>query len=241
MMTVLLAGAWATTARADVDCSQFKNNTIRQTVNDNVVADGYTCIISVKGFVNGNLTQTGFGSVVIYGGINGNVYESGTGHISVVGGLVEGDLNESDVGNLMVRDGADVNGTLTETGPGRVDVVVSEGAVVKGDIFEYGAGQVYVTTESGSYEGTVFEEDIGNVILLVGEGTVFKGNAEENGNGSLIAEVNGLLEGNLVERGFGILETSGAGKLKGNTEYERPGGCSNSLAEFEGTPCVLIN
>jgi hypothetical protein len=130
---------------------------------------------------------------------------------------------------------------MVESGAGRVVVFVEDGGLLKGDIFESGTGPVYVTTDSGDFEGSVVEQDDGSVEILVGLGSSFKGDVEESGRGSLVAEIDGLFEGNLIEFDGGNLTTAGDGRVKGNSEHQLPGICNDSTAEFEGSPCVLIN
>ena len=127
-------------AYAQVNCNTFLNNTINRAVNQDVLASGYTCTIARTGFVNGNVIQTGEGSLVIRGVVNGGVSESGNGNVDVNGGNVGGDISERDAGNLLVRNGGSFNGTLEEAGGGYVKVTVTGGGANKGDIFETGAG-----------------------------------------------------------------------------------------------------
>lgn len=227
-------------ASAAVNCNTFPNNTITGSVNDDVIAVGYSCTIARTGFVNGNVTQTGAGRINVSGRVNGGVEEFGGGNVVVDGGVVEGDITEADAGSLIVRNGGSVNGLLSEAGGGDVNVTVTNGGVVKGDIVEAGLGNVYVATVTGNYEGSVVENDDGSIELTVGGGTAFKGGAEETGSGSLDAFIEGLLEGNLTELGAGDLLTEGPGTFKGNSEHQLPGTCTNSILDFQGAFCNLL-
>lgn len=150
--TTLALGLIASAAAA-VPCNTFPNNTVTGSVNDEVVADGYTCTIAPTASVNGNLIQTGAGGLVIRGRVNGSVSESGAGDISIRGGTVEGDVTEADLGNVIVRGGSTVNGLMEENGDGNVTVTVDTPGLVKGDVAENGNGGVTITATTGSYEG----------------------------------------------------------------------------------------
>lgn len=186
------------TATAAVNCNTFPNSTISGSVNDDVVAVGYTCTIASTGSVNGSLLQTGDNSLVIRGVVNGEVSESGNGNITIVNGTVGGSVSEADGGNITVRGASTVNGGLEEAGAGNVTVTVDVPGVVNADIFESGGGSVFVTASSGSYEGSIIENDAGNVNVTVGLGVSFKGGVEEFGPGGVTANVAGLFEGNPV-------------------------------------------
>lgn len=220
-----------------VNCNSFPSNTITGFVNDDVLAVGYNCVIGPNAFVNGNVTQSGIGSVIVRGRINGGVMETGDGSISVIGGNVQGEVSEADAGGIVVRGGGSVEGELTETLAGNVDITVQSGSVLKGNIIESGLGSVSVITASGDFEGSIEERDAGNVTVTVDIGTFFKGDLVEDLGGSVSIEVNGTFEGNASEFGAGNLNTFGVGLFKGNSEHELPGTCTNSITRFEGAPC----
>jgi hypothetical protein len=155
-------------------------------------------------------------------------------------GTVGGDCSEADQGNLVVRPDSFVNGTLQEAGLGDVELTVGVNGPSKGDIEEQDDGSVSITVLGGAYEGSVFERDTGSVSTSVAAGATFKGSIEEEFDGNVSAIVEGLFEGNLIERGAGDLNTSGAGQIKGNSEHEFPGACSNTVANFDGTSCKLL-
>jgi hypothetical protein len=73
-------------AAAAVNCNTFPNNTVNQFVNDEVIAIGYTCTIGPQASINGNVTQTGAGSLIIRGQVNGGVAEDGLGDVIVAFG-----------------------------------------------------------------------------------------------------------------------------------------------------------
>jgi hypothetical protein len=227
-------------ASAAVNCNSFPNSTISGSVNDDVVAVGYNCTIAATGFVNGNLIQSGPGSLLIRGVVNGGVEESGSGSISIVGGRVGGGVTEADGGNVVLRRGASVNGGVEESGPGDVRVTVDLPGVVNADIIESGTGSVFIDANTGSYEGSVFEFDDGSVAITVDARMSFKGNVEEYGVGDITADIAGVFEGNVAEYGTGDVATDGSGTFKGNSEYQLPGDCTNMIGDFQGAACNLL-
>jgi hypothetical protein len=153
---------------------------------------------------------------------------------------VNGDVTELDGGNIVIRGGAQLGGTVTEQGAGSVTVTVDLPGLVKGEIYENGRGSVFVRTVTGDFEGGVYETDAGDVDATIAAGTVFKGNIEEELLGNVSVFVDGRFEGNIVERGEGNVSTSGSGTVAGNSEHERPGTCANTVARFEGAACNLL-
>jgi hypothetical protein len=230
----------AGTAHAQVNCCALPNTTVTGNVNDEVFAVGCGCTIDRSAFVNGNVSQTGDGSLTVRGAVNGGVSEAGLGNLVIDRGIVGGDCAESESGHLIVRPDSSVNGKLYEAGSGRVDVIVGAGGPAKGDIEESGPGPVYVTTLTGAYEGSIVEQDGGDVDVTVTPGTAFKGGVIESGIGSALSSIEGVFEGNIVELGSGNLVTDGNGQFKGNTEHEAPGFCLNTIEWFEGSACVPL-
>lgn len=166
----LALGAVAS-ASAAVNCNSFPNNTVNNFVNDDVVAIGYTCTIGTSGSVNGSLTQTGEGGLVIRGSINGSVSESGPGDVVLArGARVGGDVSEADGGNVSVRGGASLDGAVEESGDGSVNVTVDIPGLVKGNVYENGNGGVTINALAGSFEGSVSETGPGNVAVIVNFG-----------------------------------------------------------------------
>jgi hypothetical protein len=238
--TVIGLGAVAS-ASAAVNCAAFPNATINQFVNDDVIAVGVTCTIGPQASINGNVTQTGDGGLVIRGLVNGGVSESGPGDVVITrGARVAGDVAEADGGNVSLRGGATIDGAIEESGDGSVNVTVDLPGLVKGNINENGAGGVTVNAIAGSFEGSVTETGPGNVVIQVGFGHSFKGDVEEHDGGSVSAEVSGFFEGNLVELGLGNVATTGAGVFKGNSEHQLPGTCTNTIVNFQGSACNLL-
>jgi hypothetical protein len=227
--------AWA------VDCSSFPNNTVTGFVNEDVTAFNISCTIARNASVNGNVLQVGNGSLTIRGVVNGGVEESGAGGITLLAGArVNGDLSELDGGNIVIRGGTTLGGLVSEAGAGSVSVTVDLPGLIKGDINEAGLGSVFITTINGDFEGNVIEADGGDVDVSVAAGTFFKGGIEEELAGSVVVDVDGRFEGNLVERGAGNLTTAGSGTVAGNSEHELPGTCSNTVRDFQGAICNLL-
>jgi hypothetical protein len=235
-----LALSMAGTASAAVNCNSFPNNTVSGFVNDDVVAIGYTCTIAASGSVNGNLIQSGDGSLVIRGTVNGAVDESGLGDVTVAGGNVGGDISEADGGNVTLRGGSTVNGGVQEDGDGSVSVIVDLPGLIKADIIENGNGGVTVRAVTGSYEGSVIEYGAGSVTATISAGQSFKGGIEEYDGGGVTATVDGFFEGNITEHLAGNVVTSGLGTFKGNSEHELAGTCSNTIVDFQGAVCNLL-
>jgi hypothetical protein len=129
---------------------------------------------------------------------------------------------------------------VSEAGAGSVSVTVDLPGLIKGDINEAGLGSVFITTINGDFEGNVIEADGGDVDVSVAAGTFFKGGIEEELAGSVVVDVDGRFEGNLVERGAGNLTTAGSGTVAGNSEHELPGTCSNTVRDFQGAICNLL-
>ena len=232
--------AFASPVAAQVNCCRLPNQTITGFINDDVVAANCGCTVARTANVNGNIEQTGDGSLVIRGIVNGGVSEAGPGNLTIDRGIVGGDCAEADGGSLVVRQGSFVNGLLQEAGTGGVTVTVGVDGPTKGDVIESGAGSVVVTVLGGAYEGGLFEEGAGSATVSVAAGSAFKGDIEEQDDGSVTATVEGILEGNVRELFAGNLVTEGSGWFKGNTEHEIPGLCSNSIARFEGSACVPL-
>jgi hypothetical protein len=238
--TLIGLGA-AASASAAVNCASFPNATINQFVNDDVVAVGVTCTIGPQASINGGVTQTGDGGLIIRGIVNGAVSEAGPGDVVIArGARVAGDVSEADGGNVSLRGGATIDGAIEESGDGSVNVTVDVPGLVKGNINENGAGGVTVNAAFGSFEGSVTETGPGNVVVQVGFGQSFKGDVEEHDGGSVTADVNGFFEGNIVELGLGNVATSGPGVFKGNSEHQLPGACTNSIVNFQGAACNLL-
>ena len=227
-------------ASAAVECNTFPSNTIKGSVNDDVLATNYTCTVAASGFVNGSVSQTGPGNLVIRGVVNGEVSETDDGNITIAGGKVGGSVREADRGSLVLRGGGSANGGLEESGPGNVTVTVDIPGVVNAGIIESGAGSVFVTASSGSYEGDISENDGGFVDVTVEAGVSFKGSVEEAGVGDVTVDVSGVFEGNLIERAGGNVLTTGEGTFKGNSEHQLPGTCTNTIADFQGAVCNLL-
>ena len=162
-------------AAAAVNCASLPNNTVNNFVNDDVVAIGITCTIGPSGSVNGSVTQTGDGGLVIRGVVNGSVSEAGPGDVVLArGARIAGDVSEADGGNIAVRGGASMDGAVEESGDGSVNVTVDVPGLVKGNIYENGNGGVTVNALAGSFEGAVSEPGRGNVAVSVGFGLSFK-------------------------------------------------------------------
>jgi hypothetical protein len=229
------------TASAALNCNTFPNNTVNTFVNDDVEAIGYACTIGASGSVNGNVLQSGLGSLVIRGKVNGGISEDGPGDVIVAAGAnVGGDVSEADVGNVSIRGGGSIAGVIDESGDGSVSATVDLPGLVKGDIYENGNGGVTINATSGSYEGSVAETGSGSVTVNVNFGMSFKGNVEEYDGGNVTATVNGMFEGGIVENLGGNVSTAGAGIFKGNSEQQAPGTCTNTIVNFEGSACTQI-
>jgi hypothetical protein len=237
--TALLIGMIGSVAAA-TNCNSFPNNVVTGNVNDDVVADGYTCTIAGSAFVNGNVLQIGEGDLVIRGIVNGAVEEAGNGSITLAKGQVGGNVSEADAGNITIRGGSTLKGSVEEAGIGSVFVTVDLPGVVNADIHESGPGSVTVQAIVGGFEGSVIETEGGNVTVTVNPGYSFKGSVEEYDGGSVLATVNGFFEGNISELDLGNVETRGAGTFKGNSEHALPGSCVNSIADFQGAACNLL-
>jgi hypothetical protein len=244
ILGALLTLGFATTASAAVNCNTFPNNTVNAFVNDDVVAVGYTCTIGSMGSVNGGVTQTGDGGLVIRGRVNGGVSEDGPGDVLIArGAIVGGDVSEAGVGNMSVRGGASINGVIEESDDGSVNVTVDMPGLVKGDVYENGNGGVTINTLAGNFEGSVNETGPGNVNVTVSPGMSFKGEVNEHDGGNVTADVNGFFEGNIVEKLGGnvtTVSTLGTGVFKGNSEHQAPGTCTNAIVNFQGSACILI-
>ena len=227
-------------AFAAVNCSTFPNNTVVGSVNDDVVAIGYSCTIAAGAFVNGNVLQTGPGNLVIRGTVNGAVEESGDGSITIARGIIGGSVSEADLGSVTVRGGSSIGGSIEESGDGGVSITVDLPGVVNADVLESGNGSVTVNASVGSFEGSVIETGGGNVSVTVAAGHSFKGGIEEYDGGSVSALVNGFFEGNIMELAAGNVTTSGPGTFKGNSEHELAGTCTNTIVDFQGAACNLL-
>ena len=129
---------------------------------------GISCTIGPNGSVNGSVTQSGDGSLVIRGAVNGSVTEDGVGDVVLArGARVGGDVSENGIGNVSVRGGASIDGAIEESGDGSVNVTVDVPGIVKGNIYENGNGGVTVNATSGNFEGSVSETGPGNVAVDV--------------------------------------------------------------------------
>jgi hypothetical protein len=235
-----LALGLSTAASAAVNCASYPNNTINNFVNDDVVAIGITCTIGPSASINGGVSQTGDGGLIIRGQVNGGVSEDGAGDVVIArGARVGGDVSEADIGNVSIRGGAALEGAIEESGDGSVNATVDVPGLVKGNIYENGNGGVTVNAFAGSYEGSISEAGAGSVVIKVSAGMSFKGDVEEADGGSVTAEVEGAFEGNLREMLGGNVTTSGTGIFKGNSEHGAPGLCSNTIVNFQGSACVL--
>jgi hypothetical protein len=236
----LLAAGMLGSAHAAVNCNTFPNNTVTGSVNDDVVAIGYSCTIATGASVNGGLLQSGPGNLVIRGRVNGSVDETGDGSITIARGIVGGNVSESDLGGVTVRGGSSIGGSIEESGDGGVNITVDLPGVVNADVIESGNGGVTVVASNGSFEGSVIETGAGSVSVTVAAGYSFKGGIEEYDGGSVTATVNGFFEGNILELAAGNVVTGGLGTFKGNSEHELPGTCTNTLVDFEGAACNLL-
>ncbi|PKN80240.1 MAG: hypothetical protein CVU47_09430 [Chloroflexi bacterium HGW-Chloroflexi-9] len=143
---------------------------------------------------NGSLQLTGLW--VIAGTVTGNIrITDGT---LIVNGRVEGNVQQSGSGSVVVGAGGVVTGNVREQGDG--DVLVA--GTVEGNLEETGAGSVLV---SGLVDGNVSERDSGNLEI---SGTV-NGNATERGVGDVIITEGGFVDGNVSERDAGSALNNG--------------------------------
>jgi hypothetical protein len=89
------------------------------------------------------------------------------------------------------------------------------------------------------FDDTIFENGAGGVTVGVFNGGLFNGNVYETGRGNVLigVELSGLFNGNASEQHAGNMSTLGTGRYNGRTKEEGPGSCSNTIANFNGSPC----
>lgn len=165
-LAAIVGAAWglqAGTASADtVDCIARYGGYINVAVNANVVANGATCTIGPNGSVDGNITQTGPGSVIVEGTVNGDIEEDGHGSV-VVHNSFNGNIKEKDSGGVRVvlGNGELYDGNIEEEGPGDVSVVVNGTGRFNGNINEKDRGNL-TTSGTGHFNGNTKEEGPGS-------------------------------------------------------------------------------
>lgn len=231
----------------------------RVIIGDATIAEGVTVerniriingTLTVLGVVEGNIRQSGAGSVIVDGGlVKGNIHEQDEGDITITaGGLVEGNAIERDAGDLVIDGGSTLKGNALEHDAGQVrieadslvegnaierdegDIIVADGSTLKGNAIERDAGGVRI--ESGSLvEGNAIEGDEGDITVTDSE---LKGNAEERDAGG-ITITGSLVDGNLLERDAGSIAVLGDSLIKGNVyEYGRGTASIDDEATVEG-------
>lgn len=179
-IVLILSGLIISRASADeitITCPTTINQDIEDTVK--LVGSGY-CILArgfemtndvkvtrgvsfiVRGTVDGKISETGEGNVIVRGGVvNNDIIETGSGVVRVVGGgVVTGKIDESGPGNVLVNNGS-VDNDVLESGLGAVNIIAD--SFVAGNVDESGKGSVAVDSSS-LVEGNVFEEDAGHCI-----------------------------------------------------------------------------
>ncbi len=148
------------TASAKADDVYYTQNTVigpNQTISANIYITNGT--LTVRGTVEGNIYEFGFGSVVVNGGLaKGNIEETAGGSIRVLNtGEVEGNLTEMGNGSATVSSFSLVKGNVFESDGG--DIIV-DSSLVEGNLEEAGAGSVIVRNVS-LIKGNVFESEAG--------------------------------------------------------------------------------
>lgn len=162
---------------------------------------------------------------------------------SFPGGVVTGTVNAELIvdRHCIIAPGAYIKGDIKqEVASANWNIMVLNDARVDGNIIEYGGGLVGVVVGSGHFfNGNIKEEGVGHVIVYVLSGGLFDGNVEENGWGGVAINVqgSGLFNGNAYENGVGNMTSFGSGRYNGSTKGEGPGSCSNSIQNFNGSPC----
>lgn len=136
------------------------------------------------------------------------------------GAFIKGDIKQTDSGaawNITVMPGARINGNIEELGQGSVRMAIAPGQFFDGNIKEAGRGSVVVHVLAGLYDGNVEESGAGHVLIHVRAGGLFNGNSHEKDAGNM--------------------STSGTGMYNGSTKEEGPGTCTNTILDFNGSPC----
>ena len=180
--------------------------------------------VGASGVVNGDIVESGGGSVWIDGTVNGNIVESGEGQVRLfnvpdfgggpIFGVVNGDIWEFGDGGIVVE--SELNGAAVEFGPGGVGVGALGSplaATLNGPIWEFGDGLVFVATP-GVVNGDVVEFGAGAPdgpavgFSAIIDGTV-NGNVRERAAGSVLIRATGVVDGNVRERGEGTVTNNG--------------------------------
>jgi hypothetical protein len=162
---------------------------------------------------------------------------------SFPGGVVTGTVNAELIVDCdcTIAPGAFVNGNIEQNdGDAAWNITVQAGASVNGNIEDLGRGSVRMAIGSGQFfDNNVKEAGAGSVIIRVLDGGLYDGNVEETGAGRVDIRVqgSGLFNGNAYEKHGGDMSTSGTGMYNGSTKEEGPGVCTNTIENFNGSPC----
>lgn len=162
---------------------------------------------------------------------------------SFAGGVVTGTVNAELIVDVhcTIASGALINGNIKQPTPqANWNITIKSGADINGNVIDDGGGSVHVVVGAGQFfDNNITERGLGSVIVHVFGGGLFDGNIEENDRGSVNIRVNagGLFNGNAYERHAGDMKTMGGGAYNGSTKEEGPGICTNSIVNFNGSPC----
>ncbi len=158
-------------------------------------------------------------------------------------GVVTGTVNAELIVDChcTIAPGAYVNGNIKQEDAGASwNITVQSGATVNGNIVDSGRGSVRMAIGRGQFfDDDITEEGPGSVTVHVQDGGLFDGNVEEKGAGKVDIRVqgSGLFNGNAYEKHGGDLSTSGTGMFNGSTREEGSGVCTNTIENFNGSPC----
>lgn len=176
---LLLVGL-PTAAQADDDVVRYGNYTVRAgtTIDGNLIVRNGT--LTIYGTVDGNVGQSGSGSVHVMrsGEVDGNITEYGTGGVSVAG-EVDGNIAERDSGDVIIDSTGDVDGNVGERSSGTVRIRGD----VDGNVGEAGTGHL-VLGHTARVDGNVTEYESGD--LHVWRGARVAGDIRETGAGSYL-------------------------------------------------------
>lgn len=168
------------------------------------------------------------GTLTILGTVEGNIRQSGAGSVVVDGGLVTGNIDEDGDGDIVITAEGEVTGNITERGFG--DILIEEDGLLTGNAAERGFGGIRL--ESGAtVEGNLDESGPGDVVLI---DSLLEGNLIERGPGA-ITVTDAEVRGNIDEWGPGGVEVIGESLITGNVTERGPDDVIvDDLAVIEG-------
>ncbi|MBI3155234.1 MAG: hypothetical protein HYZ20_07475 [Burkholderiales bacterium] len=179
----------------------------------------------------------GFPNQTISGFVNDDVVADGVSCTIAASGEVNGNLTQTGPGNLTVR--GVVNGAVSESGDGSITIARGR---IGGNVSEADAGNLVVRGGS-SVNGGLEEAGLGSVNVVVDLPGVINAEIFESGDGGVVVDaLSGSFEGSVIETGGGgVRVTVAAGQsFKGGVE-EFDAGAVNVVVDglFEGNVTEL--